>query len=185
MPKDIVYEIMVDWDMIDWTDAPDFSQPIDDISDDVQTISAVRGDDREEGNIPASTIELNIIGSLYAKYSPYNAAGDLYGKLLPWRAVRIRAVHDGNTYNIFAGFISNIKVNPDPDSPDVYIYVTDGIDLLARTLVTQDYNRRFTISDGEAVGLVLDAAGWSAAKRDLDIDGGDIFQYPETTTFKE
>ena len=181
----ITYEIMVDWDMTDWTAAPDFSQAIDDISADVNNIRWLRGDDREEGNIPASTLELTIIPSEYAKYSVYNAAGDLYGKLLPWKVVRIRATHQGTTYNIFFGYISKIKCDPNPQNPSAYIYVTDGIDLLARTLITQDENIRETMTDGAAVGKVLDAAGWSATRRDLDIDGGEIFQYPETSAFKE
>jgi len=179
----IVYEVMIDWDMADWAADPDFSEDYDDISADVMTISWVRGEDREEGNSPASTLELKIKGSLYAKYSPYNIGGDLYGKLLPWRIVRARAVHDENTYNVFFGFISKIKVNPYLDEPEVYIYCTDGLDLLARNVMTQNYEERTTESDGDAVGQVLDVAGWSSTRRDLDIDGGEIFQYPEIAEF--
>jgi len=182
MPSEIVYEIMVDWDMTDWADAPDFSEGIDNISNDVAAVSWIRGEDREEGNSPASTLELKIVGSLYEKYSPFNAAGDLYGKLLPWRIVRIRSIHDGNTYNVFFGYISRIRINPNPDNPEVYIYCTDGLDLLARNLVKQDYSTRTTETDGAAVGELLDAAGWSATRRDIDVDGGDIFQYPAVTS---
>ena len=183
MPSDIVYEIMVDWDMTDWAAEPDFSEAIDDISDDVSMVSWVRGEDREEGNSPASTLELKIIPSQYKKYSPYNAAGVLYGKLLPWRIVRIRAVHNAVTYNVFFGFISKIKVDPDPENPGAYIYCTDGLDLLARNVITQNYETRTTESDGAAVGQVLDVAGWPASRRDLDTDGGEIFQYPELGEF--
>lgn len=185
MTSPITYEIMVDWDMTDWAATPDFTQLIDDISDDVQSINWVRGEDREEGNCPASTLELKIIGSLYAKYSPYNVAGDLFGKLLPWRAVRIRLTHNAVTYNIFLGFISKIKTNPHPDNPEVYIYCTDGLDLLARNVIAQNYDERTTESDGDAVGQVLDVAGWSSSRRNLDVDGGEIFQYPQTAEFQE
>lgn len=182
---DITYEVMVDWDMTDWSATPDFSEAIDDISDDVQSINLMHGDDREEGNIPASTIEIRIKGNLYAKYSPYNTAGDLYGKLLPWRVIRIRATHNAVTYNVFFGFISKYKIDPDLDNPSVYLYCTDGVDLLARTLVTQDYNRRLNLTDGEAVEAVLDAAGWSSSRRDIDSVAGQNFQYPDTTEFKD
>ena len=182
MPLPIVYEIMVDWDMTDWADVPDFSEPIDDISADVCEVNWVRGEEREEGNSPAATLELRIKGSLYEKYSVYNQYGDLYGLLLPYRIIRVRAFHNGTPYNEFLGFISKIKVNPDPDAPEVYIYCTDGLDLLARNVVTQDWGTRTIESDGAAVGEVLDAAGWSSTRRSLDTDG-ETLQYPQTTSY--
>jgi len=174
----LAYEVCVDWDMTDWTATPDFTGPFDNISNDIMTVKWIRGEVREDGNSPASTLELRIKGSLYAKYSIFNQYGDLYQKLLPWRVVRVRAVLNGTPYNVFFGFISKIKVNPHPDAPEVYIYCTDGLDLLARAIVNQDWQNRTTMTDGAAVDTVLNAAGWSAGRRDIDVDGGEIFQYP-------
>lgn len=183
-PLPVEHEVMVDWDMTDWSAVPVFDGEFDDISDDVVGISWGRGKDKEEGNAPAGTLELKIRGSLYAKYSPANEAGDLYGQLLPWRIVRVITTHNSIPYSEFFGFISKIKVDPHRDHPAVYIYVTDGLDLLARQLVTQDYENRSPVSDGSAIDAILDAAGWSDDRRYISTDGGDTFlNYPAVSSY--
>ena len=180
---EIIYEVYVDWDGTDWQATPDFSQAIDDISDDVAYIDISRGKEREEGNAPASFMQVKIKAGLHEKYSLYNASGVLYGKIRPWLVIKVIATHSVIEYPLFYGFISSIKVNPLPSKQEVIIYATDGMDLLARQLISQDYENRTVMTDGAAVGLVADAAGWSAAKRDIDIDGGDILNYPITGAY--
>ena len=175
---EITYEVYVDWDGTDWQATPDFSEGIDDISNDVSYIDISRGKEREEGNAPASFMQVKMKSGLHAKYSLYNTGSVLYGKIRPWLVIRARAVHSAVTYPIFFGFISSIKVNPHLNKQSVTIYATDGMDVLARQLITQDYEDRTVMTDGAAVGLVADAAGWSATKRDIDVDGGDILNYP-------
>ena len=63
------------------------------------------------------------------------------------------------------------------------MYCTDGMDLLARNMVTQDETNRAKVNDGEAVGKVLDAAGWPVAKRSIDTEGSSIVEYPLTVEF--
>jgi len=57
------------------------------------------------------------------------------------------------------------------------------MDLLARNMVTQDGNNRTTMSDGQAVDRVLDAAGWPTGKRTIDTSGSRIVKYPLTVEF--
>lgn len=182
-PSEIEWEVMVDWDATDWAADPDFSEDIDDISEDVNFNGWQRGKDTEEGNAPSGIHEIRIKAGLHAKYSIYNTSSPLYGKIRPWLPIRIRAIHDENTYPVFKGFISSIKVDPHPDKQEVYFYVTDGTDLLARQLITQDYDNREQMSDGEAINKVLDAAGWSSTQRDIDTSGGDILNYPLTGVY--
>lgn len=179
---ELSYEVKVDWDMTDWADDPDFSQEIDDISSYVKSITFSRGKDKELGNAPASTLEL-MLRNEDGRFSPPNAASPLYGKLLPWRVIRVRILHDAVWYNCFFGFISKYSVYPKPERQVAYIYATDGMDLLARQMITQDEDDKTSMTDGAAVGKVLDAAGWSATRRDIDTDGGDITEYPACYVF--
>lgn len=180
----VIYEVLVDWEGTDWADAPDFSQGIDDISADVALDSPIvnRGKDDEAGNAPAATLEIKLKAGLCAKYSPFNVASVLYPFVLPWRIIRIRASQDDGTnwYPVFFGYISEYTIDPHPNAAcgATSLYCTDGADLLARQLVSQDTSDRSTISAGEAASLVLDAAGWGA-RRNIDTGGGTV-QYPAT-----
>jgi hypothetical protein len=176
----ISYEVMVDWDATNWAHDPVFSGD-DDISDDVSYIETVRGKETEEGNAPAATLQIRLKAGLCADYSPYNVASPYYDRIRPWLTVRIRATHNAVEYPVFFGFISSIKVDPRPDRQTVILYVTDGTDLLARQMITQDPEDTDSISDGEAIERVLDAAGWSPTRRNIDTNGGDdLLNYPAT-----
>lgn len=181
MPE-LTYEVKVDWDMVDWAADPDFSEGIDDISSYVKAVSFSKGKDKELGNIPASTVEI-ILRNEDGRFSPPNASSPLYGKLLPWRMIRLRIQHDSIWYPRFFGYISKYKIEPHPERQVAYIYATDGMDLLARQIITQDEDDKTKMSDGAAVGKVLDAAGWSATRRDIDTDGGEITEYPACYVF--
>jgi hypothetical protein len=189
-PSPITYEVFVDWDGTDWAAAPDFSEAIDDISDDVAYIDMARGKDSEEGNAPAATLQIKMKAGLCAKYSPFNAGSVLWDagvgatRIRPWLIVRIIATHLTIPYARFFGFISSIKIDPRPDRQQVTLYVTDGTDLLARQLIGQDYDDKTEMSDGEALERILNAAGWSATRRTLDTSGGaDLLRYPETFSY--
>lgn len=185
MPLPVTHEIMVDWDMTDWAATPDFTQGIDDISDDIMEIRWIRGKETEEGNSPAATLELRIKPNQILKYSPCNVGSVLAGKLLPWRVVRVRSSHNTIVYNEFFGFISRIRVDPHPDRPQISLYITDGIDLLARQTLTQDQETVLSMNDGEAIGAILDVAGWSATRRDIDVDGGvGLLGYPAVSKYE-
>ena len=178
----IVYEVMIDFDATDWTATPTFAGT-DDITDYVKEVYWERGKDQESGNHIAGTLNIEIDNSS-KNFSPPYAAGDYYGKWRPWLPVRVRATIDGGAnITIYTGFISRLKVNPSLDSPVATLYCTDGMDLLARNMVTQNEDDRTLMNDGEAVGRVLDAAGWSKDKRTIDSSGSEIVKYPTTVAF--
>jgi len=179
----ITYEVKVDWDATDWTAVPDFSQAIDDISIYVKTIYTDRGKGVELGNIPAGTLDITL-NNTDKRFSPPYAASPLFGKMRPWLPVRVRAtINGGGAITFYTGFISRISVNPHMGVQEAYLYCTDGMDLLARNMVSSDKGERSMITDGAAIGRVLDGAGWPASKRSIDVDTGAIVNYPTTTEY--
>jgi len=179
----ITYEVKVDWDATDWMATPDFSEDIDDISSYVKTIYIDRGKKVELGNTPAGTLDITLNNS-DKRFSPPYAAGPLYEKIRPWLPVRVRAIVSGGALiTFYAGFISKISVNPHKSVQEAYLYCTDGMDLLARNMVAVDKSNRNMVTDGAAIGKVLDGAGWPAGKRSIDTDTGAIVNYPTTTEY--
>jgi len=185
----VTFEVCVDWDAVDWTDDPDFSESYDNISDDVDIGGVVgldwnRGKQREEGNAPAATLTVNLRKGLCQRYSPFTTDADLAGKIRPWLPIRVRAYHLGAYTAVYFGFIERISINPSLDAQSVSFYCTDGTDLLARQLITQDPTDKEICSDGEAIHKILDGAGWPRTRRDIDMDGGsDLLAYPESTSY--
>jgi len=177
----ITYSFHVDWDATDWKATPDFSEAIDDITDYVETFYIDRGKNQEQGNNPAGTLDITLDNS-DKRFSPPYAAGPLFGKMRPWLPIRVQTTIAAATETVYTGFISKIKVNPDMNTQQAFLYCTDGADLLARNMVTQDGTNRTEMSDGTAVDRILDAAGWPVAKRDIDTDGGNV-KYPLTVEF--
>lgn len=178
----VTYEFKVDWDATDWMATADFSDAIDDISSYVKTHRMERGKNDELGNIRAGVLNLTL-NNTDKRFSPPYSSSPLYGKMRPWLPVRGRATVDGTTETFYYGFISKIRVNAHSSVQEAYLYCTDGMDVLARQMVTQDGENRTTMSDGEAIGKLLDAAGWSSSKRSIDTDAGDVIEYPATTEF--
>jgi len=180
----ITYEVKVDWDATDWMVTPDFSQDIDDISAYVKKIYTDRGKKVELGNIPAGTLDI-ILKNADKRFSPTYAASPIViaGEIRPWLPVRVRATINGDSQVVYTGFISRIAVNPHLDVQEAYLYCTDGMDLLARNMVAVDKSNRSMVTDGAAIGYVLDGAGWPTSKRSIDVDAGAIVNYPKTTDY--
>jgi len=185
----ITFEVKVDFDATDWADTPDFSESYDDISGDVDLGGVVgldwdRGKQKEEGNSPAGTLTIKLRKGLCQRYSPFTTDADLAGKIRPWLPIRVRAYHLAAYTPVYAGYIERISINPALAVQSVVFYCTDGIDLLARQLITQDPEDKEICSDGQAIHKILDAAGWSRDKRDVDLDGGnDLLAYPQSSSY--
>lgn len=179
----ITYEVMIDWDATDWTAIPDFSQGIDDISNYVKRLYVDRGKNVELGNIPSGTLELTL-NNQDKRFTPTNTGGALYGKMRPWLPIRVRGtVTSGSAITFYTGFISKISVNPHLNVKEAYLYCTDGMDLLARNMITLDKTDRTMMTDGEAVGYILDSARWATDKRNIETDTGAVVNYPQPTEY--
>jgi hypothetical protein len=174
----ITYSVQVAWDTEGWQDDAPWTGEFDAITSDVEFVAFTRGKETEAGNAPAATLELRLTNDAH-KYTPTNTTGDLYEKLLVYKQIRVTATFLTVTYPLFYGFISRYQVKPHPNDQKILIYATDGMDMLARALVAQDYNVRSKTSDGEAVDKVLTACGWNPTRRTLDTTAGKILNYPE------
>lgn len=170
--------VYVDWDSLHWQGTHDYSQAIDDISTYVKGVSTRRGQKTEMGNTPAGTAQITLDNSS-GRFSPPNTSSPLYGKMRPYLPVRI--VGDGTT--VYTGFISRITCYPNSKKQEALLYCTDGTDLLARQMARQQETERTQGTDGDAIEQLLNVAGWSASRRSIDKDGGNIVQYPKTAVF--
>ncbi|MCZ7440809.1 hypothetical protein O7598_31055 [Micromonospora sp. WMMC241] len=102
-------------------------------------------------------------------YLPDNTASPLAGKVRPGREVRIRATYGGVTYGLMRGVVDDIELLPAIEQRSVQVSVLDGLSRLRRVQVSTPLYQG--LRTGQAVGLLLDAAGWPAGRRDLDVGG--------------
>lgn len=185
----ITYEVCIDWDATNWAATPDFSESYDTIAgivgaDGINLVNIQRGKQKEEGNAPAATCEIRMRPGFHEKYSPFTTDANLQGKIRPWLPVRVRAYYDSTYIPLYFGYISAIRIKPHADVQSVVFYCTDGIDLLARQMITQDPNDTEECSDGDAIEKILDAAGWPQSRRSIDTSGGDnLLNYPACTAY--
>ena len=155
-----VYEICADWD-----NNGDFVDAFDNITADVKSVSYSRGKSNELGTAEVGSCIITL-NNATGKYTPSNSLGDLYGKLLPKRPIRVRATYDGNTYNLFYGYIEEIIPHPHLSEQDCVITAVDGVDFLSRhDLSTALYKDAVS---GTIHGYILNDAGWPVAMRTLD-----------------
>ena len=190
-PSSLAIKLFVDWDCQDWAGTHDFSQSIDDISADVTKIRVTRSFDRQNLTYPAATLEMTLKNE-NGQYYPTNQASPLYPKIRIWLPVKLQIawthIVEGSpqtdTYDRFYGYLNRILAYPKKKGY-VYFYATDGTDLLAKTIIVQDMDRPTQKTDGAAINDILDAAGWNADRRNIDLTGGTITHWPLTFEYTE
>lgn len=153
------YHIYVDWDCADFAGVHNFTEGYDDITADVKHFRTSRGKDKDSNSYPAATLEM-VLENSSGKYYPTATTGDYVGKVRLWLPVKVIAEFGGVTYPQYYGYINRITAYPIKNKQDIYFYATDGIDLLAKTIVVQDMDHKTVMTDGKAVHLVLNAANW-------------------------
>jgi hypothetical protein len=100
-------------------------------------------------------------------FSPRNTASLLFGKMKPARPVRITRTIAGTTYTLFAGHTDDNPINPDVNAKTVTLALVDNLaDFRGQNVTTPLYR---DIRSGQAIGYILDACGWPATLRDLDV----------------
>ncbi len=104
-----------------------------------------------------------LIDNATRNYSPDNAASTLNPNVLPRRPVQITAVQNAVTYVKYRGYLETYDVSSQDHT--VTVTCTDVLaGFAALTLSTPLY---FSVTTGQAIGVILDALGW-AGGRDLD-----------------
>lgn len=117
------------------------------------------------------------------RFSPRNTSSPLYGKIKPARPVAITRsignaltipftlgpssiIGDADTYTLFVGHTDDNPINPDVNDKSVTLSLVDSLaDFRGLNITTPLYSG---IRTGQAIGYILDAAGWPADLRDLD-----------------
>lgn len=99
-------------------------------------------------------------------YSPNNPSSPLRDHLGPGKPLLIHSAFDGQGYDLFRGYVDTYEIAPDRDKRSVTF---GALDLLARlSQVTISTQVHASLQTGQAIGKVLDAAGWPSDARDLD-----------------
>jgi hypothetical protein len=154
---------------VDWAKNGNYTSAGDDVTDRVKpgsrvTASYGRDQDTALSPIVAGRGSFDLDNTSRA-YSPRNTLSPLFGNLKPARPVIIRRVVSGTTYVLLVAHTTDDPINPDVDSRTVSFSLEDSLaDFKGQSVSTGLYSG---IRTGDAIGFVLDAAGWTGG-RDLD-----------------
>lgn len=140
-----------------------------DVSADVRAFTCFRGRTDELDSIGPGTLTLEL-DNTSGDYDPTNTGGTHSPNVRPMRQVRIRAVHNSITYDIWKGWISSWPQQW-PGTTDA-IVVAEGFDGLG--ILGQVYTQTAEVQEtsGVRIGNLLDDAAWPATWR--NIATGDI-----------
>ena len=159
------YQVYVDWTCTNFAGVHDFTtagEPTRNITKDVKHLRISRGKDKDSNTYPAATLEM-VLENSTAKYYPTATSGEYVGHIRLWLPIKVEATYATVVYPLYYGYINRITAYPIKSKQDIYFYATDGIDLLAKTIVTQDMDHKVVMNDGEATSSVLNAASWKTA----------------------
>lgn len=177
----VVLDAMPFYVEIDWDNDGNFSDPLEDVTELVRpnlgAVSFQYGRDQSSALAPTVSGQGQItLDNRDRWFSPRNTDSPLYGQVKPARPVRIARVvgggagdgvfTSGTTFILFHGYTDDSPINPDVNNRTVGVTMVDALALLrGQTISTPLYR---DVRTGEAIGLILDACGWSVDLRDLD-----------------
>lgn len=142
-----------------------------DVTATTQRISIRHGRDRMfDSYLPGSaTITfLDFTGD----WNPANTSGPYYGELTPMRQVDIATTYQSVNYPLYSGFITSWDyswADPSVDYSIVTLSCVDGFRLLSLANVDNVPGASANDLPGERIEQVLDAVGWPAGKRNIDL----------------
>jgi hypothetical protein len=113
-------------------------------------------------------------------FSPEFQAGPLYGTQDAARPVRGQVVWNGQTYNLFSGYINDYTIHVDRGDRSVDFSFQDAMSRMQNTQLTTQLFRG--MRTGAAINKILDLINWPGGR---DIDPGDTimpFWWLEQTT---
>jgi hypothetical protein len=156
---------------IDWNNDGDYSDSGENITSrtlQTQGFTVKVGRDQSRSLSPTSPGESTLlVDNRTRDYSPENAGSPLAGLLVPARPVREQVTHGGLTYGLYAGFLDEFRLQPDQPAPRVELTALDALARLGTVEIDASVARG--VRTGNAIGRVLDAAGWPEDLRDLDL----------------
>lgn len=157
---------------VDWDRNGDFTTAGDDITAFVKggsagSLEVSYGRDQNMALAPVASGRGSLtLDNSDRRFSPRNPYSPLYGKVLPARPVKITRTVGGVEYVVGYFHTDDTPIDPDPNTKTAGASLVDNIaDFAGQTISTALYSG---VRTGEAIGYVLDAAGWPTALRDID-----------------
>lgn len=156
---------------IDWDNDGDYADTGEDVSARVRaqstfTTSHGRRQNRRLSPPAASRARFALINTT-GDYYPDNSGSPIFGDVAPGRPVHATVNFNSSDYDVFTGNLFGLDFVADPFEPFVNIECLDVVNTLNRSNVAVDATVGPTID--ECIGALLDAVGWSATARDLDV----------------
>lgn len=131
-----------------------------DVTADVQQVDTRRGRSDDMATMQAGTCTLTLRDTT-GKYAPDNSAGPFFGQLVPLRPVRARSTISGQTTSIFTGWVTDITSNPDRGTQKATIQCKDLFAWMDQDGALPTIAPTGPTTTGAAIGLILDAIGWT------------------------
>lgn len=156
---------------IDWKGNGNFVDAGDDVTarvlDQRSPLSVQYGRDQSRQLSPTSPGQLGfMLNNISRDYSPENASSPLAGYVTSGRHVQLVATNGASSTVLYDGYIDDFTLQPGINDRSVPVSCLDALGRLKGVSVTTPLYQG--LRTGDAVNLVLDAAGWSAAARDID-----------------
>jgi len=154
---------------IDWSRAGTYAGTLEDVSSyvlDSPDLEVSYGRDSTQAAADASAGKLTFaLRNDDRQFSPENSASPIAGKVQPGCRVKFDKLLGGALYTLFSGDLDDLEVDPHAAAKDFSATVLDAWGRPgAEKLSTPLYSGLRT---GDAIGLILDAIGWTGG-RDLD-----------------
>jgi hypothetical protein len=158
--------------LIDWQDNGFGDRPADDVTtrvlDGRTTVVARYGRDLARQFSPISGGTLNFeLNNISRDYSPENTSSPLAGYVAPGRHVQFRAIVGTTTTVLYDGYLDDFDIKPGINDRSVPVSCMDALARLRGVTVTTSLYQG--LRTGEAIGHLLDAVGWPAGARDIDL----------------
>jgi hypothetical protein len=141
-----------------------------DVSNVVDSVKTNRGRTALSDIFQTGTMSLRIIDQ-NGDFNPMNPSSPYYNLLTPMRKVTITATWNGNTYPIFAGYITSYNTTTPKDVGEIVyteIQAVDGFRLFQNAQITTVASATAGQTTGTRIGKILDAVGWPTGMRDID-----------------
>ena len=177
------YRMLVDWFGNGFVDVP-----ADDVTsrvlDQRTPVTSRYGRDQARQFSPIAPGEMNFeLDNRSRDYSPENASSPLAGFVSPGRSVKLQANVGTAATTLWVGYLDDFDIKPGITDRSVPVSCLDALGRMRGVQVTTPLYQG--VRTGDAIGYLLDAAGWPASMRDLDpgashlpfwwLDGADAF----------
>lgn len=134
--------------------------------DEVRAVTITRGRSSTRGAFTPGFASI-VLDNRDGEFDPNNTSSTYAGDLNPGTPVRIRAVYNVTTYDVFYGHVKRWPVSYTlPSESTVTVEVTESLALITNYHL-EDHAEAEESTDTR-IGNLLDEVGWPAARRNLD-----------------